>query len=56
MSSHDFGGSLAVEGGATGEAFVENAAEGVEIGAGVEFELLELLGCHGVDGAEKGAG
>ena len=50
----EFGDVFAVEGGVAGDGFVEDAAEGVEVGAVVDGEALELFGGHVVDGAHEG--
>lgn len=52
VADHDIDGGSAVEGVALGEDFVEDAAERVHVGAGVEREALELFRGHEPDGAE----
>ena len=51
----DFGGAVAAEGKLARGHFVEDGAEGEEIGAGVEILGAGLLGGHVGDGAESAA-
>ena len=49
-------GGLAAERKLAGGHFIEDAAEGEEIGAGIQFPALHLFGGHIGNGAERGAG
>src|ERR1700730_3852779 len=52
----DYAGGVAGKGGATGGHFVEDEAEGEEVGARVEFFATDLLGRHERDRANGGTG
>ncbi len=52
----DVASTFAAKGHSAGHHFIENGAEGEQVGAGVEFFASHLLRRHIGDGAERSAG